>query len=131
MFAEQFSLFSIVQFTNDKCTSSSSSSTVGTCYSSSECTSKSGSADGSCAAGFGVCCVISSSTCGSTVSTNNTYVRNPGYPSSYTPTSTGTCSFTIDKVSEDICQLRQGLTITSQCLLCHISNSYSDLTSKP
>ena len=28
------------------------------------------------------------------------------YPSSYTPTTTGTCTFTINKVSADICQLR-------------------------
>ena len=28
------------------------------------------------------------------------------YPSSYTPTGTGTCSFTINKCSSDICQLR-------------------------
>ena len=28
------------------------------------------------------------------------------YPSSYTPSTTGTCTFTINKVSSDICQLR-------------------------
>ena len=96
----------MVQFPNDDCTSSSSSTTTGTCYASSECASRSGTASGSCAAGFGVCCVISTSTCGATVSTNNTYIRNPGYPSSYTPTSTGTCTTKISKVSSDICQLR-------------------------
>merc|ERR1712183_924621 len=48
----------------------------------------------------------SSTTCGATLSANITYIRNPGYPSSITPTATGTCSFTIDKVSDDICQLR-------------------------
>ena len=110
MSLEQLSLFS-VQFPNDDCTSSSSSTTTGTCYSSSECTSRSGTASGTCAAGFGVCCVISTSTCGSTVSTNNTYIRNPGYPSSYTPTSTGTCTVTIKKVSDDVCQLREGIKI--------------------
>merc|ERR1712013_6767 len=92
-----FSLFSIVQFPNEVCTSLSSSTTNGTCYTSSECSSKGGSADGNCAAGFGVCCAIS---------TNTSYIRNPGYPSSYTPTGTGTCSFTINKCSSDICQLR-------------------------
>ena len=55
-FSEAFSLFSIVQFPNQQCTASSSSSTYGTCYTSSECTSKGGSSDGNCAAGFGVCC---------------------------------------------------------------------------
>merc|ERR1712154_756392 len=101
-----FSLFSIVQFPNQQCTASSSSSTYGTCYTSSECTSKGGSSDGNCAAGFGVCCVITTSTCSSSISTNTTYIRNPNYPSSYTPTSAGTCSYTVNKVSDDVCQLR-------------------------
>jgi len=103
---KQLSLFSVVQFPNDECTSSSSSTTTGTCLTSSECTGRSGTSDGTCAAGFGVCCVVSSSTCGSTLSSNITYIRNPGYPSSYTPTSAGTCSFTIKKASDNICQLR-------------------------
>jgi len=100
------SLFSIVQFPNQQCAGSSSSSTYGTCYTSSECSSRGGSADGNCAAGFGVCCVISTSTCGSSVSTNTTYIRNPGYPSSFTASSAATCTFTFSKVSDDICQLR-------------------------
>merc|ERR1719445_2351279 len=91
-----FSLFSIVQFPNQQCTGSSSTSTYGTCYTSSECTTKGGSADGNCAAGFGVCCVITTSTCSSTITT---YIRNPNYPSSYTATSAGTCAYTISKVS--------------------------------
>jgi len=62
--------------------------------------------DGNCAAGFGVCCVVTSSTCGAVISTNITYIRNSGYPSSITPTSTGTCSFTVKKASDDVCQLR-------------------------
>ena len=57
-FPEAFSLFSIVQFPNQQCTASSSSSTYGTCYTSSECTSKGGSSDGNCASGFGVCCKL-------------------------------------------------------------------------
>merc|ERR1712227_509836 len=101
-----FSLFSIVQFPNQQCTASSSTSTYGTCYTSSECTSKGGSSDGNCAAGFGVCCVITTSTCSTTISTNTTYIRNPNYPSSYTPSSTGSCAYTISKISDDICQLR-------------------------
>ena len=109
LYPEQFSLFSVVQFPNDECTSSSSSTINGTCYTNSECGSRGGAASGSCAAGFGVCCVISTTTCGSTISTNTSYIRNPGYPSTYTPTSAGTCTFTISKVSDDICQLRIGL----------------------
>ena len=103
---ETLSLFSIVQFPNQQCTGASSSSTYGTCYTSSECSAKGGSADGNCAAGFGVCCVIYSSTCGTSISTNTTYIRNPGYPSSYTPSSAGSCTFSISKASDDVCQLR-------------------------
>merc|ERR1712156_169693 len=76
-----FSLFSTVQFPNAVCTSSSSSTTYGTCMTSSECSSAGGSSDGNCAAGFGVCCVIYTSTCGTSI------------------------SYTINKVSSDICQL--------------------------
>jgi len=101
-----FSLFSIVQFPNAGCTAASSTTTYGTCYTSTECTTKGGTADGNCASGFGVCCLITSSTCGSTISTNTSYVRNPNYPSSYTPTSTGSCTFTVKKTNDDICQLR-------------------------
>merc|ERR1719232_1454721 len=103
---KSFSLFSIVQFPNQECTAASSSTTYGTCYTSSECTAKGGSSDGNCAAGFGVCCVIYSSSCSGVISTNTTYIRNPSYPSSYTPSSAGTCAYTVNKVSDDVCQLR-------------------------
>ena len=107
-------MFSVVQFPNDECRSNSDSTTTGTCFTYSECSGKSGTVSGSCAVGFGVCCVVTTSTCGSSVSSNITYILNPGYPSSYTPTSAGTCSYTINKVSDDICQLRQGLNITQR-----------------
>merc|ERR1719153_1311780 len=84
-----FSLFSIVQFPNQVCTSASSTTTYGTCYTSTECTAAGGTADGNCAAGFGVCCIIATSTCSSTITTNTSYVRNPGYPSTITPSTTG------------------------------------------
>merc|ERR1711992_107556 len=104
---KQLSLFSVVQFPNDECVSTTSSiTTMGTCLTSSECTNRAGATSGTCASGFGVCCVVSTSTCGASVSSNVTYIRNPGYPSVYTPTSAGTCSFTINKESDDICQLR-------------------------
>merc|ERR1719323_582457 len=98
-------VFSIVQFPNDACTSASS--LTGTCLTSTECTSRSGSASGSCAAGFGVCCLVTTSTCSTTISQNNTYIQNPSYPSTYpTPTSATMCSYTINKLSDNICQLR-------------------------
>ena len=65
--------------------------------------------------------VVSTSSCSSTISTNTTYIQNPGfvfifthssyqkifrYPSSFTPTSAGTCMFTVNKCLDDVCQLR-------------------------
>ena len=40
-----------------------------------ECSELGGSSAGSCASGFGVCCLFATSTCGSTVSHNCSYVR--------------------------------------------------------
>ena len=72
-----FSLFTVVTFPNEwvhilkqlenlyyfdyfsQCTGQSSTSSLpvyGTCFSASECSTKGGTADGNCAAGFGVCC---------------------------------------------------------------------------
>merc|ERR1712064_41077 len=87
---KQFSLFSVVSFTNQECNATGNTGEVGTCYTSGECSGRSGSASGSCAAGFGVCCVTSCNTCGCTISSNTSYIRNPNYPSSYTPTICGT-----------------------------------------
>merc|ERR1712080_23425 len=99
-----FSLFSIVQFPNIACGTSSSTFTTGTCLATSECTDKGGTASGNCASGFGVCCVFSTSTCASSLSENCSYVTNPGYPNTYS--TTGTCKYTINKCASDICQIR-------------------------
>lgn len=105
--SKQFSLFSVVQFPNDVCTTTSGTFSNGTCVTSSECSSNSGSATGSCAAGFGVCCVYSVSASGSTISRNTSYIVNPSYPSGYTASSyPSTVSYTITKESCDICRLR-------------------------
>ena len=63
-------VFNIIQFPNEGCTTSSN--TVGTCYSASECSALGGSSSGSCASGFGVCCRFSKG-CGSSININNTY----------------------------------------------------------
>lgn len=49
------SLFSVVRFTNSACTGDNSYN--GTCYTSTECTKYGGTASGTCASGFGVCCI--------------------------------------------------------------------------
>ena len=41
------------------------------------------------------------------ITQNNTYLRNPGYPSTFTtPTSATTCAYTISKLNSNICQIR-------------------------
>lgn len=55
IFFSVLSLFTIVSFQNDPCTSGSGNN--GTCYSSSDCSNLGGTASGSCASGFGVCCL--------------------------------------------------------------------------
>jgi len=99
-----FSLFTIVTFPNDQCTANSDSTMLGTCMTDTECSSKSGTVDGNCAAGFGVCCTFVLSACGTSVSQNITYIQNPSYPTVYT--TTGTCVFSVTPVSSGICQLR-------------------------
>merc|ERR1711892_177359 len=88
-----FSLFSIVQFPNEGCTTSSSSTTYGTCYTATECSTKGGSADGNCAAGFGVCCLITTSTCGATVATNTGYHMYAEVGATSTDTATVTVTY--------------------------------------
>jgi len=106
-----FSLFSVVQFKNDPCTSNdkiSSASTNyrnGTCVTSSECIERSGSAKGNCAAGFGVCCVQKLDDDSDTdVNYNDTYLQNPDYPSTYAKDSSIT--YKVSKLDSDICFLR-------------------------
>merc|ERR1719242_1219820 len=105
-----FSLFNVIQFKNDPCISSSTLSTGqstnrnGTCFSESECSNKGGSAKGGCASGFGVCCVFLYSSTSNTISYNDSYLQNPGFPSAFTSTGT-TISYTITKCSNNICWL--------------------------
>merc|ERR1712242_597900 len=85
-----FSIFQIVKFNNEAC--SAIDGTMGTCYTASECTTLGGEERGNCASGFGVCCVAVVDPCNSnTVSLNNSYIVNPGYPGDATSGSTA-CS---------------------------------------
>ncbi|TRY79085.1 hypothetical protein TCAL_13398, partial [Tigriopus californicus] len=96
-----FSLFNIVQFKNEGCRSSStissggtgSTNRNGTCYTSTECATRGGSAAGSCAAGSGA-----------TVAQNCTYLRNPSFPNAYAETSQ--VSYNIQKCDRSVCRLR-------------------------
>jgi len=106
-----FNIFSIVQFKNNGCisqmtltSSAGNSLRNGTCFTSPECLEKGGEASGSCAGGFGVCCVFMTSTCGDAVNINCSYIKNPGFPSPYT--STSGCSYTINKCDQSVCDVR-------------------------
>lgn len=99
------SLFTIVSFKNDVCTSTSGNN--GTCYSSNDCSTLGGTSSGTCASGFGVCCLFTA-TCGASTAVNGTYFQNEGYPSTFD--SVGSCQLTINKCSDSVCQLRLDFT---------------------
>ena len=81
------------------------SSLLGTCFSPPECNAKTGSlADGKCASGFGVCCVVRVKGCGGSIINNNTHLENTGYPDKYTEANT--CTYNLDKINPDICFIR-------------------------
>ena len=95
------SIFNIVRFPNDAC--SSTSNFNGTCYTASECTSLGGTASGSCASSFGVCCVFSLS-CGATTTANTSYATISSFN---TASDSDPCTYTYCKTSDDVCKLRQ------------------------
>ncbi|KAG1699835.1 hypothetical protein GQR58_005417 [Nymphon striatum] len=100
-----FNFLFVVRFPNDACNGSNSIS--GTCYTAGECTSRGGSASGSCASGYGVCCTFVLTTCGNTSSENCTYFQNPGFPSTYNVAQT--CTIFISKKDPNICQFKYDL----------------------
>jgi len=106
-----FSLFNVVKFKNTNCQATSSADLQGVCMTKEECDDISGgSEDGNCAAGFGTCCVIkvsgttSGTACDATVNQNCTFIESVDYPTSIT--AAGTCTYTINRCSTDICQVR-------------------------
>lgn len=107
--AKHFSLFSVVQFDNEECTTDGTpagGATQGTCYTSTECTSKGGVSAGRCAAGFGVCCAfLNIAAANSVIMQNRTRLRNPEFPM-ISATAAQTIAYTINKFQTDICQIR-------------------------
>merc|ERR1711971_294445 len=94
-------VFQVVKFPNDIC---SGATRNGTCYTAEECSTKGGASDGSCASGFGVCCVFALS-CGGSASENQTYLIQ-----SSVTTLTSPCKYTICPASTDICRIRFDFT---------------------
>lgn len=103
--SKMFSIFSLVSFPNSECTVQSDTTMKGVCMSAEECGAQSGTTDGNCASGFGVCCMFSLTACDGTIDKNLTYIQNPGYSAYYTTAST-TCTYTFSPAPDGICQIR-------------------------
>lgn len=107
-------IFNIVKFPNDVCISGSANQN-GTCYTAEECTSRDGVASGTCADGYGVCCIITIS-CGSTSAENCTYLTQtasnaPNVDSS--PDDSRACTYKICPRDSSIRRIRFDLTTFS------------------
>jgi len=90
------SIFNIVKFKNDPCEANDDKS--GTCYTEDECADRKGTASGSCAEGYGVCCVFTVG-CDAVKNENCTYFQSTGMPE-------GACNAKICPCASNICQLR-------------------------
>ena len=106
------SLFNLVKFDNDMCTGDKRN---GTCYTKEECESRDGKESGTCAEGFGVCCILEIK-CGKSSSDNNTYLVEPN------PTAGEGCSYEICPSASSICRIRYDFTVSSK---------YIDKVSRP
>lgn len=79
-----FSLFNVINFPNDQCTTQMTSVMLGICVTSTECESRTGaSASGNCASGFGVCCLTIISDPATKITGNMTYIQNEEFPSGF------------------------------------------------
>merc|ERR1739846_113173 len=94
-------VFQVVKFPNDICAGASKN---GTCYTAGECSNKGGTSDGTCASGFGVCCVFTLA-CGGSASENQTYLVQASVT-----TLTSPCKYTICPVATNICRIRFDFT---------------------
>jgi len=97
------SFFNVVKFPNDVCEGSTSRN--GTCYTKEECEDRNGKEQGSCADGFGVCCIIELD-CGGKSNENCTYLVG----SSSDSDKEENCNYMICPMSKDICRIRLHMT---------------------
>ncbi|KAJ9585755.1 hypothetical protein L9F63_002450, partial [Diploptera punctata] len=85
-----FSLFNVIRFQNVQCVGTNN--LRGTCFARKECTNLGGISSGSCARGWGTCCIIQK-TCGDSTKLNCTYFSNTDYPGLYSDG--GRCTITL------------------------------------
>merc|ERR1712156_650692 len=101
-------IFNVVRFPNNVCDTNGNMN--GTCYTAEECTSRDGVATGSCADGYGVCCVITLS-CGSTTTENCTYLQQVAATDPATDSDTSlACTYTICPATATVPRIRFDLT---------------------
>nr|XP_027238656.1 uncharacterized protein LOC113829646 [Penaeus vannamei] len=96
-------IFTLVRFPNVVCGSGLDS---GTCVTNAECTARGGSVVGSCANRYGVCCKVTLTGCGGTVTRNNTLVLSTDYPSYYNEAKTCEYKVQFDDSAGNICHIR-------------------------
>ncbi|XP_014222809.1 uncharacterized protein LOC106649735 [Trichogramma pretiosum] len=75
----------------------------GVCMNTYDCQERRGHASGSCALGFGTCCIFITD-CSGEVQNNMTYITNPGFPNLVDHPMN--CSILVKKVDQQISQLR-------------------------
>jgi len=103
-----FSLFSVVTFPNDECTTVMDPTMRGLCITAEECTDQGGTASGNCASGFGVCCFTTVTDAG-TITNNVTYIQNEGFPTAVLGTAPAPAAIPrafMVQGGENICQVR-------------------------
>jgi len=97
-------IFNIVKFDNDVCDAGNNMS--GTCFTAEECSDRNGVASGSCAEGYGVCCVITL-TCGATTRANCTYLNQQMSNTPATDSdSSQSCTYNICPVNDGVRRIR-------------------------
>ncbi|XP_071044046.1 uncharacterized protein [Parasteatoda tepidariorum] len=98
-------VLTIVRFLSIPC-SSPNGQMSGVCYSLNDCVRMRGTQIGTCASGFGVCCIFQR-TCGTATNQNSTHFVNPGYPEVIEETSDTTCTISLYRPPRvPICQVR-------------------------
>merc|ERR1712008_176482 len=70
-----FSLFSVVTFPNDECTTVMDPTMRGLCITAEECTDQGGTGSGNCASGFGVCCFTTVTAAGAITNIGNGFTN--------------------------------------------------------
>jgi len=94
----RISIFQVIEFPNDECKGNDNRN--GTCYTEQECENRGGKSSGSCAEGYGVCCVQTLE-CGETTSDNSTYLMKSDAKSTDSP-----CTYRVCPCNENICRIR-------------------------